>query len=63
MGQFIDASLFFKEGLEILERIPETPRRCNLEIGTEHFLNGEPLKQLSPLHIESQENATLAKWG
>lgn len=33
MGQFIDASLFFKEGLEVLERMPDTPGRKILEIG------------------------------
>lgn len=33
MGQFIDASLFFKEGLEVLERMPDTPGRKCLEIG------------------------------
>lgn len=33
MGQFIDASLFFKEGLEVLERMPNTPGRRCLEIG------------------------------
>lgn len=41
MGQFIDASIFFKDGLEVLEQIPENSRRNILEIGqssksTEH---------------------------
>ncbi|CAM9416216.1 unnamed protein product, partial [Sphacelaria rigidula] len=32
MGQFIDASIFFKDGLEVLEQIPENSRRNILEI-------------------------------
>lgn len=33
MGQFIDASLYFNEGLEVLKRMPDTPRRKCVEIG------------------------------
>lgn len=33
MGQFIDASLYLNEGLQVLARMPDTPRRQCLEIG------------------------------
>lgn len=33
MGQFIDASLYFNESLEVLTRMPDTPSRKGLEIG------------------------------
>ena len=33
MGQFIDASLYFNECLEVLTRMHKTPRRKCLEIG------------------------------
>lgn len=33
MGQFIDASLYFNDGLELLKRMADTPRRKCLEIG------------------------------
>lgn len=33
MGQFIDASLLFNEGLVVLMHMPDTPRRKCLEIG------------------------------
>ncbi|CAB1106927.1 unnamed protein product [Ectocarpus sp. CCAP 1310/34] len=33
MGQFIDASLYFNDGLEVLKRMADTPRRKCLEIG------------------------------
>ncbi|CAM9985809.1 unnamed protein product, partial [Ectocarpus sp. 12 AP-2014] len=32
MGQFIDASLYFNDGLEVLKRMADTPRRKCLEI-------------------------------
>ncbi|CAM9529733.1 unnamed protein product, partial [Scytosiphon promiscuus] len=32
MGQFIDASFYFKEGLEVIKRMPDTPRKKCLEI-------------------------------
>lgn len=38
MGQFIDASLYFNDGLEVLKRMPDTASRKCVEIGATYFL-------------------------
>lgn len=55
MGQFIDASLFFNEGLEVLERMPDTPKRKRQEIGACKIFN-ESLLAVCDTILSSPQN-------